>query len=169
MFKEIKYLFWNKKVNLNTYCPFLIGFRQTQWNFHPKSIYKSSPITWKISPVTNFPSGSPSCKKINYWINITCSAKKYLQYFMYKCEIYLHRRTWSCELGKQTFWVSPGLYHRCARTSRNFARNRSILPQTLLFPYFLSFLVAFLSRQRIPRSSSRCFLPLYFFPRLNIS
>lgn len=47
----------------NTYSAFLIGLVQTQWNFHPKSIYKSLSTIWNIVPITCLPSGSPSYKR----------------------------------------------------------------------------------------------------------
>lgn len=42
------------------YLPFLCGRVQTQWNFQPKSMYKSSSTMWKILPITTLFSGSPN-------------------------------------------------------------------------------------------------------------
>jgi len=42
-----------------TYCGLDFGLRHTQWNFPPKSMYRSSSTTSKIFPETILPSGSP--------------------------------------------------------------------------------------------------------------
>ena len=47
-------------VNSHTYLEFFEGLGQTQWNFQPKSIYKSLSTTWNIFPMTILPSGSPN-------------------------------------------------------------------------------------------------------------
>ena len=45
---------------VKAYFPFVGGLGQTQWNFPPKSMYKSSWTMWKMVPSTIFPSGSPN-------------------------------------------------------------------------------------------------------------
>lgn len=49
--------------DLATHSPFLLGRGQTQWNFQPKSMYRSSPTMWKIRPETILFSESPSWKR----------------------------------------------------------------------------------------------------------
>jgi len=50
-------------LELRSRLAFRVGRLQTQWNFQPKSMYKSSPTTWKILPLTIFPSALPSCSR----------------------------------------------------------------------------------------------------------
>ena len=65
-------------MHTNTYPAFAPrGRGQTQWNFPPKSMYKSSFIISNTSPVTILPSGSPSCISFEFLSSeakLCCSA-----------------------------------------------------------------------------------------------
>jgi len=152
----------------HTYCPFLTGLWQTQWNFHPKSMYRSSLTTWNILPVTIFPSGSPNWKQ-----NCVClvTSNRILRAIVCTARRRdLHRQTWSCESRKRTSAAFSVFYRQCARTFRNFAQSRSISPRIPTLLRSLSFVFRTPSRCRAPRArTNRCFVPLNLYSCWNIS
>lgn len=79
------------------YCPFRTGRVQTQWNFQPKSMYRSSSTMWKILPVTTLFSGSP----IFGWTEFRIVIK-----FIFILCFYSHRWILSYAKALQRSWVA---------------------------------------------------------------
>lgn len=60
--KSVNEIDWSVESRWNiTHFPSRSGLVQTQLNFQPKSMYKSSSTTWTIFPEMIFPFGSPNC------------------------------------------------------------------------------------------------------------